>query len=117
MSLRFEQGEARPAHRSPPGARSILAPSFRLAILSLRLCVCLCVPLQCDTITMEELELLSQVPNYVPVCAGKEWGFDDLLEKMWSYLDMKRIYTKPRGKVPDYDAPVVVPAAKCTIEE
>lgn len=38
-----------------------------------------------------------QVPNYVPVCAGKEWGFDDLLEKMWSYLDMKRIYTKPRG--------------------
>lgn len=47
---------------------------------------------------MEELELLSQVPNYVPVCAGKEWGFDDLLEKMWSYLDMKRIYTKPRGQ-------------------
>jgi ribosome-interacting GTPase 1 len=26
-----------------------------------------------DTITLEELELLSQVPNYVPVCAGKEW--------------------------------------------
>jgi len=70
-----------------------------------------------DKITMEELELLSQVPNYVPICAGKEWGFDDLLEKMWSYLDMKRIYTKPRGRVPDYDAPVVVPAEKATIEE
>jgi len=32
-------------------------------------------------------------------------------------LDMKRIYTKPRGRVPDYDAPVVVPSSKCTIEE
>jgi len=32
-------------------------------------------------------------------------------------LDMKRIYTKPRGRVPDYDAPVVVPSTKCTIEE
>ena len=30
---------------------------------------------------------------------------------------MKRIYTKPRGRVPDYDAPVVVPSSKCTIEE
>lgn len=27
-----------------------------------------------DTITLEELDLLSQVPNYVPVCAGKEWS-------------------------------------------
>ncbi len=26
-------------------------------------------------------------------------------------------YTKPRGRVPDYDAPVVVPASKSTIEE
>ena len=33
---------------------------------------CLYVLNKCDTITMEELELLSQVPNYVPVCAGKE---------------------------------------------
>jgi ribosome-interacting GTPase 1 len=36
---------------------------------------------------------------------------------MWSFLDMKRIYTKPRGRVPDYAAPVVVPASKATIEE
>lgn len=48
---------------------------------------------------------------------SRECGFDDLLEKMWSYLDMKRIYTKPRGAVPDYNAPVVVPAMKCTVAE
>ena len=26
-------------------------------------------------------------------------------------------YTKPRGRVPDYSAPVVVPAGKCTVAE
>jgi hypothetical protein len=26
-------------------------------------------------------------------------------------------YTKPRGRVPDYDAPVVVPSEKCSIAE
>jgi ribosome-interacting GTPase 1 len=52
---------------------------------------CLYVLNKCDTITLEELELLSQIPSYVPVCAGKEWGFDDLLERMWQYLDMKRM--------------------------
>ncbi len=34
---------------------------------------------QCDTITLEELELLSQVPNYVPVCAGKECTYRCML--------------------------------------
>lgn len=59
---------------------------------------CLYVLNKIDTITIEELDLLSRVPHYVPICAGKEWNFDDLLEKVWQYLDMCRIYTKPRGK-------------------
>jgi len=69
-----------------------------------------------DSITMEELELLSRVPHYVPLCGEKEWNFDELLEKMWQYLDMIRIYTKPKGQVPDYDAPVVLPRHKRTVE-
>lgn len=70
-----------------------------------------------DSITIEELDLLSRVPHYVPVSAGKEWNFDELLEKIWEYLSMIRIYTKPRGQMPDYDSPVVMPASKSTIEE
>ena len=27
-------------------------------------------------------------------------NLDDLLEKVWQYLDMLRIYTKPRGQIP-----------------
>jgi len=45
-----------------------------------------------DTITIEELDLLSRVPHYVPISAKDEWNFDDLLEKIWTYLDMLRMY-------------------------
>ena len=62
-------------------------------------------------------DLLARVPHYVPIAAGMEWNFDDLLEKVWQYLAMLRIYTKPRGQIPDYDAPVVVPSEKNTVEE
>ncbi len=70
-----------------------------------------------DSITIEELDLLARVPHYVPIAAGMEWNFDELLEKIWEYLHMIRIYTKPRGQMPDYDQPVVMPASKSTIEE
>jgi len=77
---------------------------------------CIYVLNKIDTITIEELDLLSKVPHYVPVCADKEWNFDDLLEKIWLYLNMFRIYTKPKGQIPDYDAPVVLPRDKNTVQ-
>ncbi len=70
-----------------------------------------------DSITIEELDLLARVPHYVPISAGLEWNFDELLDKIWEYLNMLRIYTKPRGQMPDYDAPVVMPATRRTVEE
>lgn len=70
-----------------------------------------------DAITIEELDLLSRVPHYVPISAGHEWNFDGLMAKIWQYLNILRVYTKPRGQPPDYDEPVCVPAGKCSIEE
>ena len=32
-----------------------------------------------DAITIEELDLLSQVPHYVPISAKDEWNFDELM--------------------------------------
>jgi len=78
---------------------------------------CLYLLNKIDTITIEELELLSRVPHYVPICADKEWNFDELLEKIWDYLNMIRVYTKPRGQIPDYDSPVVIPRNKSTVEQ
>jgi len=78
---------------------------------------CLYLINKIDTITIEELEVLAKVPHYVPICADKEWNFDELLEKIWEYLSMLRIYTKPKGQIPDYETPVVVPRHKNTVED
>lgn len=49
-----------------------------------------------DEITMEELDILDRIPHYVPVSAHLEWNLDELIERMWEYLDLIRIYTKPK---------------------
>lgn len=69
-----------------------------------------------DAISMEELELLSQVPHYCPISAKDEWGLDDLLEKIWEAAHMVRIYTMPKGNIPDYNAPVILHAKKPTVK-
>lgn len=96
---------------------------------------CLYVVNKIDAITMEELEILDKIPNYVPISAYKGWNIEELLEKMWTYLNLKRIYTKPRGqvcdkksvalfckqeslvKVPDYSAPIVIRSTHCTVAD
>jgi len=70
-----------------------------------------------DEITMEELDILDKIPHYVPISAHLEWNLDDLIERIWEYLDLIRVYTKPKGQIPDYNAPVVLPRTKSTIED
>ena len=45
---------------------------------------------------MEELELLGQIPHFVPISAYKRWNFEELYETMWNYLEFIRVYTKPK---------------------
>jgi small GTP-binding protein len=78
---------------------------------------CLYAMNKIDEITMEELDILDKVPHYVPCSAHKEWNLDELVEKMWEYLDLLRIYTKPKGQIPDYNAPVVLPRTTNTMED
>lgn len=69
-----------------------------------------------DAISIEELDLLYKIPNSCPISA-KDWlNIDELTEMMWEKLDLVRIYTKPKGKVPDYSAPVVLRRSRCTVE-
>lgn len=70
-----------------------------------------------DQITIEELELLDQIPNYVLISAHKLWNLDELLERIFEKLDMLRIYTKPKGQVPDYEAPVILQKTRCKVED
>jgi ribosome-interacting GTPase 1 len=43
-----------------------------------------------DDITIEELDILSNIPHYVPVSAHLEWNLDEMVEKCWEYLDLIR---------------------------
>jgi len=76
---------------------------------------CIYVLNKIDSITIEELDLLDRFPHYVPVSAKDEWNFDELMEKIWDYLDLIRIYTKPKGQIPDYEAPVIIPRKHSTL--
>mmetsp|Transcript_18055 Transcript_18055/g.33349 ORF Transcript_18055/g.33349 Transcript_18055/m.33349 type:complete len:370 (-) Transcript_18055:232-1341(-) len=69
---------------------------------------CIYVLNKIDAISIEELDLLDQVPHYVPISAKDEWNLDELLEHIWDYAKMIRIYTKPQGQIPDYNAPVIL---------
>merc|ERR1712212_183286 len=64
----------------------------------------------------EELDIIYKIPHTVPISAHHKWNFDDLLEMIWSYLALVRIYTKPKGQLPDYTAPVVLQQGKTSIE-
>lgn len=70
-----------------------------------------------DQITIEELNVLDKLPHYCPVCAYHEWNLTGLVEMIYSYLSLVRIYTKPKGKLPDWTDPVVLPAGRCTVED
>lgn len=78
---------------------------------------CIYVLNKIDSISIQELDLLDKVPHYVPVSAKDEWNFDDLMTKIWDYLDLIRIYTKPKGQIPDYEAPVILPRSHCTLTD
>lgn len=77
---------------------------------------CLYVLNKIDQITIEELDILYKIPNCVPISAIDEWNFDELLRKMWKTLDLIRIYTKPKGQIPDYNEPVIMKRSKSTVE-
>jgi hypothetical protein len=70
-----------------------------------------------DSITIEELDLLYRIPNACPISAEHGWNIDELLELMWEKLNLRRVYTKPKGKLPDYSSPVVLRANACTVED
>ncbi|KAI8050833.1 P-loop containing nucleoside triphosphate hydrolase protein [Syncephalis plumigaleata] len=70
-----------------------------------------------DQISIEELDLVYKIPHAVPISAHHEWNFDELLERSWEYLNLVRIYTKPKGQLPDYAQPVVMTNGRCTVED
>ena len=57
---------------------------------------CIYVLNKIDQISIEELDIICKIPHTVPISAHHKWNYDDLLDKMWTYLKLVRIYTKPK---------------------
>ena len=62
-------------------------------------------------------DIVCEIPHCVPISAHHKWNYDSLLEKMWEYLALVRIYTKPKGQLPDYSSPVVLQTQRCSLED
>jgi small GTP-binding protein len=78
---------------------------------------CIYVLNKIDQLTIEELDIIDQMPHHVPISAAHEWNLEELLETIWEYCKMIRIYTKPKGQIPDYNAPVVLHDSSPSIED
>ncbi|ODV92573.1 hypothetical protein CANCADRAFT_21891 [Tortispora caseinolytica NRRL Y-17796] len=70
-----------------------------------------------DAISIEELNILSRIPNAVPISSERGWNIDELLTEMWKKLNLVRVYTKPKGRAPDFEEPVVLRSNRCTVED
>jgi len=65
-----------------------------------------------DTVTIEDADRLAREPHSIVISASGELNLDRLVDKIWDYLSLTRIYTKKRGQAPDLTEPVVLTAGR-----
>lgn len=70
-----------------------------------------------DQITIEELDIIARLPHCVPISAAHGWNLDELIDKVWDECKMIRIYTKPKGQIPDYTSPVILHSHHPSVED
>ncbi|CAD5123302.1 DgyrCDS11659 [Dimorphilus gyrociliatus] len=63
---------------------------------------CLYVYNKVDQITIEEVDRLARQPNSVVVSCNLKLNLDYLVERVWDYLALIRVYTKKQGQKPDF---------------
>ena len=39
-----------------------------------------------DSVTIEELDILDQMPNYVPISSQHGWNLEELMEEIWKWV-------------------------------
>lgn len=69
---------------------------------------CLYVYNKIDSLSIEEVDELARQPDSVVISIYMNLNLDFLLQKMWEYMGLVRIYTKRRGHAPDLSDPVIL---------
>lgn len=62
----------------------------------------MCILSKIDQISTEELAIIYKVPHYLAISAHHHWTFENLLENVWDYFKLMKIYTNPKGQLTDY---------------
>lgn len=71
---------------------------------------CLYVYNKIDRTTIEDLDRIARKPHTVVISCELNLNIDYLIEKIWTYLNLKRVYTKKRGARPDFTEPLILRA-------
>ncbi|KAK5975797.1 Developmentally-regulated GTP-binding protein 1 [Trichostrongylus colubriformis] len=78
---------------------------------------CLYVYNKIDQISIEEVDRLARLPHHVVISCEMNLNMDYLLEKIWEYLALVRVYTKKPGHAPDLGPEDgIILRAGCTVE-
>ena len=65
-----------------------------------------------DTLSIEEVDELARKPDSVVISIYLNLNIEFMLQKMWHYLGLTRIYTKRRGQAPDLLEPIVLSSSR-----
>lgn len=76
---------------------------------------CLYVYNKIDCISLEEVDRLARLPDSIVVSCECELNLDYLLDELWDYLALIRVYTKRRGEPPDFQGGLILRRG-CTVE-
>jgi small GTP-binding protein len=69
---------------------------------------CLYVYNKIDTLSIEEVDELARKPDSVVISIYMKLNIEYMLQMIWDYMGLIRVYTKKRGEGPDLDEPIVL---------
>jgi len=69
---------------------------------------CLYVYNKIDSLSIEEVDQLARQDHSLVISVHMALNLEELKRRMWEYLGLVRIYTKPKGKAPDLTEPVIL---------
>lgn len=57
---------------------------------------------------MGAVEQIARRKDSIPISSNESLNLNRLTAFIWEYLNLVRIYTKPKGKAPDLSVPIIL---------
>ncbi len=70
---------------------------------------CLYVVNKIDTVTLQDVDRFAHKKHTVVISGHHKLNLDYMLRCLWEHLSMIRVFTKPKGRRPDFTDPVILP--------